>query len=424
MATVTIQSADLKRAVRWAAPDEDSTLPVLANVRVTVTAGQLVLAVYDWETLLLARYPGEGDGGTGSALIPAGPLAEAAGTLPAGPVEVSVHDDTVDLVTGPGTTSAHRLSIVQDCDPSCYPEFPAMPAITGWAAAEVLIPAVTLAAGCCSAEGELPLIRAVHFAAGAGVLDLEGTNRYIIGMHQVPFNPAAQKRDMLIPGPLAVRFAKAPTAGPVFLGADDAAVMLSDAWHTVVTKPPAGEYPKVRTVAARAAAASAKATIEIPVTDLAAACAAAKAAVDTHLDGYTDELIEAVDADEELSAAAKEAAKTDKRRHVATRRGRGMFLMVDGATPCGAEIVAVHPFTAAVLGRWPLAGATCDGEPVVCSLNPEYLRALLPAGGTVVLHLPGGYKPVRVTVAGSAWEGVICPIKEDPPADAAGGEAE
>lgn len=422
MATVTIPAADLKRAAKWAAPRRDHTLPILGNVRVTVTGGQLVLAVYDWEALLMARFAGEGDGGTATMLAPAGPFAEAVKTL-TGPVEVTVHDGTVDLVTGPGTTKAHRLSVVQDCDPGCYPKNPGMPALLGWAAAADLVPAALQAAGCCSPESELPLIGAVHFSAGRGpargVLDVEGTNRSVIGMHAIPFNPGdlAGKHEALIPAPLVTRFAKAGAAGPVFLGADDAAVMLADAWHTVVTKPPAGDYPKVRQVAAKAAAAKPAATVEIAAADLAAAIDTAAAVLNTHLDGYTAELLAAADADEGLSKSAKEAAKTDARRKVALRRGRGMFLTVDGSTPCGAELFAIHPFTQAEVGRWPLP-ATCDGAAVLCSLNPGYLRALIPPEGDVTLHLPGGYKPARVTVAGSPWEGVIAPIKEDPPAPA------
>ena len=195
----------------------------------------------------------------------------------------------------------------------------------------------------------------------------------------------------------------------MFGGAPDGAVMLADVWHTVVTKPPVGEYPKVRTVAARWAKA-AVATIEIPAGELRAALAAASAAVSTRLDGYAEQLIADTD-DKRLPV--------DKRRDVATRRGRGMFLTVDGDTPCGAELFAEHPFTGEELGRWPLP-ATCEGEPALTSLNPAYLLALLPDQGTVTLHVPGGVKPVRVTVAGSPWEGVICPINETPTVRPAG----
>lgn len=421
MATVTIPAGALRRAAGWAVPDRGNPLPVLANVRATITAGQLVLAVYDWETLLLAPVPGsDWDGGAGSVLVPAGPFFEAVKTL-TGEVEVTAGAAALDLVTAPGTTKAHRLSIVQDIDPACYPAIPPMPPVLGWADSAVFGPAALAAAGCCSDELEMPLIRAVHFAPGAGpnrgVLGMEGTNRSILGMHQVPFNPADQVRDALIPGPLVTRFTQAGLAGPVFLGSGDGLVMLADGWHALVTKPPYGDYPRVRTVAAKAAASPDVATVEAEAADLAAALDAASGALSTHLDGYAARLVAAVDEDKGLSKTAAGRAKTDRRREVAAKRGQGMFLMVDGATPCSAELVAVHPFTRDVLGRWPLP-AVCEGGQVTCSLNPGFLARLLPPAGMVVLHLPGGLKPVQVTVPGSAWEGVMCPIDATPPAPA------
>jgi hypothetical protein len=121
MATVTITVGELRKAARWARPGLGNPLPVLGDVRVSVTGGQLVLAVFDGETLLMAAVPGAAadPGRPAAVLVPAGHLAAAVEVLPAkGPVEVTVHDgDKVDLVTGGGTTRAQRISVGQEALP-------------------------------------------------------------------------------------------------------------------------------------------------------------------------------------------------------------------------------------------------------------------------------------------------------------------
>ena len=117
MATVTITAGEFRKAARWARPDPGTTLPARGDVRVSVTGGRLVLAVFDGDTCLLAGVldPAADPARPASVLIPAGHLAAAIDALPPrAPVEVTVHDgDKVDLVTGGGTTWAQRISVGQ-----------------------------------------------------------------------------------------------------------------------------------------------------------------------------------------------------------------------------------------------------------------------------------------------------------------------
>ena len=413
MATVTITASALRKAFKWVQPDPKLPLPVLHNVRVSVTAGQLATASSDWETWLLGRARGPGDGGTATVLVPDGQLEAALDALPGGAarkVEVTVHDgNKVDLVTGTGTT-AQRISVGQDCDPADYPAMPAFPPITGWADSAVLVPALTQIAGCCSTEAQLPLICAVHFIPGDGTLKLEGTSRYVIGLDQVPFNRAQGDlpSGFLIPARLVTRFAK-KCEGPVFISAPgpDGMALLSDGWHTLVTKVTAGDYPNMKTIAARhRSPVLAEVTLDPQPLHAAAGEAALLLGV------AVGEMIDAAIADE-----SDERTDVDKRRAIRLEHANiGMFLTV---APDGTWVSAVHHGTGEQLGRWPVAETTSP-EPVTVGLNPGYLRAVLPETGTVTLRLAAPLKAVHLThglgAPRAGFEGIIMPVNATPPA--------
>ena len=422
MATVTITTGEFRKLARWAKPDPKHPLPVLANVRVSVVGTQLVLTVFDWETCLLARAhdPAADPAQAASVLIPAAQLGAALEALPPGRttrVEVTVHhDDKVDLVTGAGTAKAQRISVGQHCDPGKYPALPAMPSITGWADGPVLAQALTHIAGCCSTDDTLPAIGCVRLVPGAGTLSLEGTNRHLIGLDEVPFTrqaPAPFKGEgFLIPAALAARFAGYCEGGPVFIGAPgpDGMALLSDGWHTLVTKVITGEYPAVRTVAARKHPVRAEFTVDAQVLAKAAGEASVllDGAVKEMCDGQVDD-----EPGEDLRGRHAGQSAVDKRRDIRIDHGgHGMFL---SAGPAGVEVFAVHPGTQAELGRWVTGPATGEEETVV-SLNPDYLTRLLPPSGEVTIRLSAPAKPVGVTTPGSLFQGVIAPIKATPPA--------
>ena len=417
MATLTVTAVELRKAARWAKPSAGTTIPVLGNVRVSIAGSQLVIAWFDWETCLLARVAGKAADGDQAAtvLVPAVQFADAIGVAagPKGPseVEVTVHDgDKVDLVTRPATAKAHRESVGQDTDPAAYPALPSMPVLTGWTPADVFVPAVAQIARCCADETHLPLISAVHFIPGQDRLELQGTNRFILGLHEVPFNRATpvtasadKGRGFLVPARLAVKFATG-CEGPVFIGSPgpEGMVLLSDAWHTMVTKATAGDYPRVRSIVART-----------PPPVAVFGCDAVKLAA---VAGVAGELLDSA-VQEMIDAAVQDP--DDDRKEVDIRRnirhahdGHGMFIT---ASQAGVEIFAVHQGTQAELGRWLVSSPDDPGDEVTVCVNPGYLARLLPPEGTVTVALSTPAKPVRVTVDGSPYEGVACPVKLTPP---------
>jgi DNA polymerase-3 subunit beta len=409
-ATTTVPAAALRKAARWAAPDPRVPVPVLANVRVSVTGGQLAVAWFDWETCRLGRAAGPGDQGTASVLVSHGQLTAAIRALPGEQVEVTVHDgDRVDLVTVPGTAEAQRISVGQDADPAAYPALPAPPPPAGWCDGGVLGPALAQIAGCCSIDDTLPVIAAVHLVPGQDLLGLEGTNRYVLGLHDVPFHRAGPAphtgEGFLIPAVTVAAFAR-DCGGPVLVGPPGPGgfALLGDAWHALVVKVTTGDYPRVRSIVNRTPPVLA--AFGVDAGELAKVAAHAG----TVLDEAVEQMIRAALADEDDPRPAK-----DKRRALhAGHDGHGMFLT---AGPAGAEVFAVHP-AGGELGRWTVVAAPCDAEAAV-SLNPQHLCRVLP-GGPVTVHLSGPRKPVRITTGG-AYEGVICPIDATRPAPADNG---
>jgi hypothetical protein len=406
MATITVSTADLRKAAAWAKPG-DTVMPVLANVRVSVAGGQLVLAVYDWEDCRMARFPGPGDGGTGTVLVPHKLLTAAIGTLPkTGQVEVRVEGTQVDLLT-----KGKRVSVEQDCDPAAYPALPAPPPPSGWCDATLLKPVLLMAAGCTGTDRTLPVIQSVHFTLGEGLLRLEATERHVLMTDDVPCNRAegSAAADWLIAGPPAAAFARECEEGPVFVAAPSRAgqmAMLADSWHVLVFKTGVGDFPNFTSVTGRMPPLRADLTCDTAV--LARVAAEAQ----TLLEEATGRQLTAVLADKD-----DKRKDADKKSAVAENNGSGMFVQVtDDDAGRFAVVFAVDPFTGTELGRWELGDATWEGDALV-SLDPALLRLLLPPwAGQVTVRLSDPVGPVGVTVpAAPAYQGVIQPIKSDPP---------
>jgi hypothetical protein len=412
-ATLTVDTGQLKSAVEWARPDPGNPVPVLANVRVLIAGGQLIVACYDWETCKIGRVPGTGDGGSGSMLAGWKQLMAAVRvhgnrkrtevTVDGGDLRVGQDTARVDLVA-----SNQRVTVVQTADPAAYPALPSVfPPPSGWCDAQLLAPALTQAAGCCSDDRTLPVTRAVHFVPGPGVLALEATDRYVLGLHQVPVTySGAPPGPWLFPGALAAEFARScDETGPVFIsapGPEDPArlTMLSDGWHTLLTRAGAGEYLNVSTLTARPPVI--KATFTADAAVLAGVLAESAVLAGQSCTVKLAALL-ADDTDPRKPA--------DKKAWVAERAGCGTFL---DAGPAGAEVVCADPFTRAELGRWTVTEDPAAGDAVV-QLNPGHLTRLLPAaGGLVTVALAAASVASRVTWDGDpAWRGLIMPVRTE-----------
>ena len=417
-ASITVGTAQLRRAVEWAKPPKD-IVPVLGNVRVMIAAGQLAVASYDWETCRLGRAPGHGEG-TGTVLVPWKNLMAAVRAQGLGPsVTVRIDGTQVDMLRTAGAGHT-RVTVEQDCDPAGYPAMPKPPAPAGMCKdGDGLAAALAQLAGCCSDDGTLPAIGAVNFIPGDGVLEVQATDRYVLGVTQVPFTASPQAghaAEWLVPGPLAAEWAAAYDGGPVMIGGPPpdwapgpaGLCMLSSSWHTLVTKPVYGDYPRIRTLMAKPRPEKATVTVaagEPPTTKEPGSGLHAVLAEAAVLNGQAcKDKLAALQADEDDNRKP-----ADKKAHVAARHGHGMFL---DAGPAGLEVICRDPFTLDVLGRWEIDDAEVTGDAVV-QFDPQHLARVLPPGTTCRIDLSGPTVAAGVTVPGTSWEAMIMPIRAE-----------
>src|SRR4051812_38411681 len=102
MGTITVNRTELGKALDFASLglSKRPVCPVLAGVLVTVTAGTLQLAAFDYETAALADVAGQSDG-AGRVLVIGAELAAVVKSLPKGRnvrAEITAEDDGLMVI--------------------------------------------------------------------------------------------------------------------------------------------------------------------------------------------------------------------------------------------------------------------------------------------------------------------------------------
>lgn len=240
--------AELRKAIRWVRPGR-CPLPVLRAVQVQVTGNRLILTCFDYETVstvdldLACAHPGQG-----TVLADGDQLAGLVGALPSKgspPVEVAVHDGQVDLTVSPGTVNAARLTVA-GIDPAAYPALPALPPAVGLVPGDAFRAALRRVMAAASTDDTLPSCCAVRLHAEPGRLGLTATDRYRIGLDEVPWTTQVREGSWNLPRVQADRFAKVSTGPDVILFGDTQLAGLTDGTWTLITRPTASEPIDVR----------------------------------------------------------------------------------------------------------------------------------------------------------------------------------
>lgn len=170
--------------------------PILGGLLLETDGDSVTLSGFDFETSTRATLAADVLE-PGHVLVSGRLLADVAAAMPAGPVDVVVDDHDVTLST-PGTSFT-----LPTMDRRDYPELPEAPASAGTVDGDLLAAAVAHAAQASmpdkEAVGNLEGFRGVHLAADGDQLTVSASDRYRIVRHTLPWQPASNGGDLLIP---------------------------------------------------------------------------------------------------------------------------------------------------------------------------------------------------------------------------------
>lgn len=364
MGTITVNRTELGKALDFASLglSRRPVVPVMGGMLVTVRAGTLTLAAFDYETAAWADVAGETDG-TGRVLVTGSEFAAVVKSLPKGrnvTAEITAEDDGLIVVCGEVEAVLSSLPLAE------YPALPPMPAESGLVAADAFARTVARVAACAGTDDTLPALTCVKVTSDTGQLELAATDRYRLAADRVTWT-GPDGADALIPAKVLAAFAKkADKHGKITLHLDSERAGFSDGMRTLITRQCVSEFPKYAKLIPDTASA---------VTTVLADTAA---------------LLEAV------TRAGKLTARNEPVILDITDEGIAVKVMKDG------EVVSSQ-----------LVDAAYEGEAMTTRFCPAYLASLL-AGvedyGTW-LSFTSPAKPVLVTADGDGFRGVCMPIR-------------
>lgn len=246
MASITVSRKDLGDALAFASlgMSKRPVHPVLGGMRVTVSAGSLELAAFDYETTAAVTVPGTGEG-SAQVLADGAQLAAAVKSLPKGKnvtASLTVTAECVTIACDGITASASLLPLGE------YPALPAMPELSGVMDGAAFARSVTRVAACAGTDDTLPVLTCVQFASEAGQLRMAATDRYRLAVDSVPWT-GDDGVTSVIPAAILVKFAKAmDETGKVSLHFAAGFAAFSDGTRTLTTHPNCGTFPKYRSL--------------------------------------------------------------------------------------------------------------------------------------------------------------------------------
>jgi DNA polymerase-3 subunit beta len=361
IATITVSRTELGNAVTFAAQASPKrpVVPVLASLRVTISAGTLEVAAFDYEVAARAKVSGQASG-PGAILVTGPELVAAVRALPRGrkvTAEITIADGRLVIACEGAETV---LTARHDADD--FPQLPALPAESGVIDGDTFARSVARVTACAGTDDTLPALLCVSMASDAGALELAATDRYRLGVDRMSWT-GPDGVTALIPARELTRFAKkCDRAGKVSLYMGTGHAGFSDGVRTIIVRTSDGHFPKYRAL----------------VRD-------------------QDDTTVTVDA-ATLAAAVKRAGAV-------VERNEPVRFSVNAA---GITLQVMHDGVAASTQTVP---ATYTGPEIATAFNPAYLASVL-AGidGQARIGFVSATKPARITAA-DGFTAIVMPIR-------------
>lgn len=349
-------------------------VPVLAGMRLEVTAGTVTLAGFDYD--MTATTSVAATGTVAGVILPRGrELLQAVKSLPGGKgaeVTATAGESGLTLTSG-GVTATVELLPMDD-----YPQLPAMPEAAGVMDAQAFAAAVKRVAEAAGSDDTLPILTTVLLDMAPEALRMVATDRYRLATEAIEWtagNPMEQRKANIPARELAAFAGKVAKDGKVsiYLDGNRAGFAgFSDGDRSIIIHTVEGEYVRWESLVTQDAAASAM--VEAP----------------------------------QLAAALKRAAGQ-------TERNCGVFLQF---TPESVTVQAKRDEAVSYSETLPVAlEVKGDGMPAegwTVSYNPAYLGSMV-AGvdGLAILSWATPGKPVHVRSADDSarYVALVMPIR-------------
>jgi DNA polymerase-3 subunit beta len=199
----------LADAVAWTARSLPArpAVPVLAGVHLSATDDALSVSGFDYEVSTQVDVDVNVIT-AGQALVSGRLLADITRSLPPHPVDVAVDGSRVIIACG---TSRFTLPTMPIED---YPRLPAMPGTAGTVSGSVLAQAVGQVAIAAGKDDTLPMLTGVRMEIDGDRLTLAATDRYRLAVRELtcsPDNPSAEAAQVLVPARTLADAAKSLT---------------------------------------------------------------------------------------------------------------------------------------------------------------------------------------------------------------------
>ena len=247
----TCDRRELVAGLAWAVKGIGTrpALPILAGMRMEVSAGLVTLAAFDYDLCARAAVPATGTG-AGTVLVRGHQLLTAVKAMKGGKgarVTAMVTGGALTVTCGGASATAE---ILPDED---YPELPAMPPSAGVVTSAEFAAAVARVAPIAGRDDTLPALTAVRFTFRPASVRLAATDRYRLAEDEIPFTTAGEDWSdvgMSVPArALSDYAAKLGRDGKVTIHMDDRRdgfAAFSDGSHEMIIRTEGGEFPRYR----------------------------------------------------------------------------------------------------------------------------------------------------------------------------------
>jgi DNA polymerase-3 subunit beta len=216
--------------------------PILAGLLLEAAEDRLTVSGFDFEASASSTIPAEVLE-PGRIVVPGRLLADIAGMLPSGAVELTLDGSEAVLECG-GARFALALLPVAD-----YPRLPSLPVPSGTVPGDLLAAALSHAAGAVAdpkdATGSLAGMAGVNLRSDGRTLVVTATDRYSVVEHRLPWDPSGPAAAVTVSPRMLVDAARSAAAGDVELAlpADGVSAAVSGSGAQSVLRVLADPFP-------------------------------------------------------------------------------------------------------------------------------------------------------------------------------------